>query len=450
MNVKTICTPFSRYEEIVRDLESKFSELDFDPKILLVFLTDSVWDDHEKVLEYLKSKFPNTRMAGCFVEGYATPESSWMRGLVILLIDSDGVDVFWAKGRNTAETFTKLGSEIGSGWDSVLLIFPAFYFPGKFDALKVYFNNIYYYNLRYRRARTVEEKIKVLKDYSRMLESRYIFPVNRVLRSMPEGTPIIGMNLMPLEAKFGTPRIFVDYENIGRGGVAVCFKGKVNSVFHDVFPERGNSFEETVEILKTYFPNVEIVDVVKKGIAIGEINGIRPVDFLEMKVRAYKTLNKDATLEKLESGRFQTVSPYGIAFISKETFGSSVLGLLPYPISIYPSLFDLDVFYDTAVFLGEQFRDGIKSFGRLFEKKIFSDSFDLFVIDHNTIPMFGRKIHRIVDFAKEFCSNFMGLFSSNPSFKSKLLDRPYLSEIERNLCFNVSGTSVMIEIEHLR
>ncbi len=449
MNVRTICTPFSRYEEIVRDLESKFSKLDFDPKILLVFLTESVWDDHEKVLEYLKSRFPNTRMAGCFVEGYTTPESTWMRGLVILFIDSEGVEIFWAKGRNTTETFTELRTKMGLGWDSVLLMFPIAYFSGRFDFFKAYLVNIIYYYRRYRHAKTREDKMKVLKDYSKTLESGYIFPVNKALRLMPE-VPVVGMNLMPLEARFGTPKIFVDYENIGRGAVAVCFKGKVNTAFHDVYPERGNGFEETVEILKNYFPNIEIVNVVKKGIAIGEINGIKPVDFLEMKVRAYKTLNKDATLEKLESGKFQTVSPYGLAFISKETFGSSVLGLGPYPINIYPSLFDLDVFYDTAVFLGEQFRDGIRSFGELFEKKRFNDSFDLFVIDHNTIPMFGRKIHRIVEFAKEFCSNFLGLFSSYPSIRSKLLDRPYLSEIERNLCFNVSGTSTMIEIEDLR
>lgn len=449
MNIWTVCTPFSNYEDVVRDLESKFANLEFEPRILLVFFTDSVWRDHEKILEYLKGRFSNSKMAGCFVEGYATPEVVWMRGLAILLIDAEGVEIFWAKGKNTAETFVKLRSKIDLGWDSVLLIFPAFYFPGKFDIFKIYFSNIYYYNLLYKRARIFDDKMRILKDYSKMLESRCIFPVNKVLRLMPEDTPVVGMNLMPLEAKFGTPRIFVNYENIGRGAVAVCFKGKVNTIFHDVFPERGKCFEETVEILKNYFPNVEIVNVVKKDIAIGEINGMKPVDFLEMKVKAYKPLNKDATIKRLEKGQFQTVSPYALAFISKETFGSSMLGLLPYPINIYPSLFELDYFYSTCVFFGEQFKDGIKRFKDLFEKKKYTTSFDLFIIDHNTIPMFGKLIHRIISFAKEKCSNFLGLFLSNPSAKLDKLDKRYLTEIEQHLCFSGTGTSAMIELEFL-
>jgi len=440
MNVKTICTPFNSYEDIVRDLESKFSALDFDPNVLLVFFTDNVWKDHKNILAYLRSRFPDAKMAGCFVEGYTTPKETWTSGLVILLIESERVDVFYAKGK---DAFRKISKQV-SGWRTVMLIYPLFYLPSRFDAMRFYFSNIYHY-VRYVSAKTFEDKLKVLKNYSDALESKFVFPANKVLRSMPEDVDVVGMNLVPLEMRAGYPKVFANYESIGRGAVAVCFKGKTNTSFHDVFPERGKSFEETVEILKNNFPDAELVNVVKKGIAIGEINGIRATMFLETKVRALKEMGKDEVVSKLDEGGLQMVTPYGLAFISKDTYGSSLLGLLPYPLRIYPSLFDLDKFYDEALFLGEYY--SLTRFEELFKSKKFEDSFDLFLMDGNIFPMFGGRVHEITNYARGYCRDYLGLFTSYPSIRSKNIRKRYMSEIERGLCFNCTGTSVMIEMK---
>ncbi len=104
--IRKICTPYSEFEDVRRDLEEGFASLDFEPNVLLVFFTSDVWDSHEKILEWLERKFPNTKMAGCFVEGYMTERAVWTRGLAIVAIESSGVDVFWAKGRNTSSTFS--------------------------------------------------------------------------------------------------------------------------------------------------------------------------------------------------------------------------------------------------------------------------------------------------------------------------------------------------------
>ncbi len=450
MRIEVVCTPFTKYDDVVSDLESKL-ELEFEPNFLFVFLTESVWDDHVRIIEYLQRRFPNSKMAGCFVEGYATVDSAWMRGLAIMLVEAEGVEVFWAKGENTTETFERLKERVGTGWDSIVLIFPAFYFPSKFDVLKIGINDRVSYHLKYKRAKTLEDKLRVLEEYSNTLESRYIYPVNKALRTMANETPIIGMNLMPLEARFGTPAIFANYECIGRGAVAVCFKGKVNTIFHDAHPERGNSFEETVEIIKKYYPNVEEVRVIKKRIAIGEINGLTPVKYLEKKVRAYKTMDQKEALDKLEKGKLQTVTPYGLAFISRETFGCSMLGLLPLPVNIYPSIFDLDPFYDRCIFLGEFYKDGVRKFGELFNKKRLKESFDFFVIDYNVIPMFGKNIHKIINIAKEYCTVFLGVISSCPSaYIPSNAQKPYFSEIEKKIFVNVTGTTTMLEIKSLR
>ncbi len=336
---------------------------------------------------------------------------------------------------------------IGSGWSSVLLMYPTFYFTSRFDMLKAYLMNRYYH-LKYAKARTKDAKEKVLREYSRIMESKYVYPMNKVLRYMPE--PTIGMNLMPMEAKCETPRIFMNYRRLDRAAVAVCFKGKVNTIFHDVFPERGKSFEETLEILKNYFPNTEIVNVIKGGVSIGDVNGVPAVKFLESRVRALKELSKDEAMERLDKGKFQTYTPYGLIFISKITFGCSALGLYPHPIKIYISLFELDEFFNEALFFGELFSNGIKNYRNLFLFKTFNDSFDIFFIDYNIIPMFGKGIQYIRKFAKDNSSQFLGLITLNPSSKISMIKRRYISENEPNIFFNCTGTSAMLEIKNLK
>jgi hypothetical protein len=151
----------------------------------------------------------------------------------------------------------------------------------------------------------------------------------------------------------------------------------------------------------------------------------------------------------IEEEKLRTVTPYALAFISEETFGSSWLGLAPYPLSLYPSLFDLNSFYNEAVFVGEYFKGGIRAFEGLFETKKYDDSFDFFVIDANTIPMFGGRCFEIKIMADEYCKDYFGVFSAFPSFRYNSLEKNYFSEIEKGLCFNATGTSVMVEIKSL-
>jgi len=443
--ISVVYTPYSKFDEIVRDLEKKL-KLDFEPEFFFLFLTESTWKDYKKILEYLKKKFPNCKMAGCIVEGYITDEI-WMRGLAIVFFEH-GVNVFWAKDKNTTKTFEILKNKIGTKYSSVITIFPMFYFSSRFDVLKLFANDRLYW-FKYKRVKNLEDKLKILDSYSKKLESKYVFPVNKALRIFDGNFPVIGMNLMPLEAGYGTPLIIANYKNIGRGAVAVCFKGKTNAIFYDVFPERGKSFEETIEVIKNYFPNVELVDVIKKGVTIAEVNNVAPVEFLKRKL--YKGIaGEEEVLSRLEKGKLSMVSPYGLAFISRNTLGCSCLGLLPYPLNIYSSLFDLDIFYDKAIFLGERIKGGIHSFGEIFENKLYSDTFDIFMIDSNTIMMFGKGVHKIKNFAQQNCKEFFGIFTLCPSFRLSNLIKAYFSEIEKGLCFNSSGTSTMLEIKNLR
>jgi hypothetical protein len=386
-------------------------------------------------------------MMGCFIEGYAVEDEIWTRGIVALLAEFDGeVKVFVERGNDLKEVCRRLGKKARDEWDAMLIMFPVFYFSSVFSFGRAMYNDRIY-SRRYRNAKTIEEKKEVLKRYSNYLEKNFIFPIDRVLKYLSESTggkfPIIGMNLMPMEAKVGTPVILVNYEEVGRGIAAICFKGKVNAVYHDIYPERGSSYEETVNIIKSYFSDAEEVDVVKAGIAIGEINGKPPVEFLRERLEAYREMSEEEFLKKLEEGRFETVSPYMLALINEQNFSTTFLGIVNSPVKIFPSPFYLDLFSDRMFFVGEAFRGGPKKFIEVIELRKF-EGFDLILLDMDMIPAFGGNVYKIMNYVEGLQK--LVIFTTTPSIYTNS-DRKLMTEIEKNIHFTTSGSNALLEFE---
>ncbi|RLI70452.1 hypothetical protein DRO97_10835, partial [Archaeoglobales archaeon] len=381
MKVEVVFSPSNNTEEAYKEVERKLERLTFTPKFLFLFLTAGTWKAYGKFMELLRNKFPNTKMLGCTVEGYIVENAIWTRGVAILLADFDGeVEVFWANEKNATETIEKLGDKIGKGWDTILLMFPAFYFPGKLKFLRFFLNNKRFYR-RFKGKDDVEDRRKVLLEYSKtLMDMKMVYPIDEVLKIISKKSgkraTIIGMNLMPLEATSNTPLILADFKNVNDGAAAICFKGYINGIFDDVFPERGDSYEETVNLIKSYFTGAEEVSIEKGGLALASINNIKPVEFLENK-RRLEELAEEEFMERVEKGKLQMATPYMVSFISRKTHGCSFLGLMNFPVELYPSVFTLDTFYDTAVFCGEVIRGGIKIFGKIFEMKKY-EGFDFF------------------------------------------------------------------------
>lgn len=450
MRAKVVFSPSNLAKDACRDIIKQLDELDFSPNFLLLFFTEGTMKNRESIMSIFKERFPDVKMLGCVVEAFVVEDRIWTRGVAALLAKFDGkVEVFWSKEKGATSTIEKLGEKIGKGWDAILLMFPALYFPNKMGLLKSFINDRKYYS-RFVKETNHEEKIRILRDYSDYLErSSLQFPVNKVLKIMAKktggNTPIVGMNLMPLHAMSNTPLILADYREIQPGAAAICFKGKVNAIFHDVFPERGNSYEETFEIIGSMYASIERVEVIKGGAVIGGVDGLSPAKFIKEKIKGFSELSQETFLKKVEDGRLQTASPYGLAFISKDTSGMSGVGLFPYPINLYPSLFDLDNFHSEAIFYGEFFKGGVKRFGDMFNYKKFQESFDFFIVDHNSIMSYGGDIHILVDILNNKCKQWFGVFSSNPSAYLPSPHRKHLTEVSDGVCFNCVGTSTMIE-----
>ncbi|MBO8183798.1 MAG: hypothetical protein H0Z28_13590 [Archaeoglobus sp.] len=451
MRAEIVYTPKNDFREGKSDLEERIKELKlsgFDPNFMLMFLTAGTFKDWKRYNELFQKHFPDVEMLGCVIEGYAAGDEIWTRGIVALLGEFDGeVKVYFERGNKVEEVCSRLGARIGEKYDSILAMFPAFYFPSRLEFARLFINDRLYYR-RYRGKETVEEKKEVLKEYSRYLEDHFIFPIDKVLRYLSEstgkGTPIIGMNLMPMEAKVGTPVILADYKEVGRGVAAMCLKGKVNTVYHDIYPERGNSFEETVEIINSYFSNAEEVGVIKAGIAVGEINGMPPVEFLRVKRAAYEKVDEERFLDSVERGKLQTVTPYGLAFISKKYYSVVLLGIINSPVNLYPSLISTDDFYDRCMFVGETFRGGPQNFALISKKKELS-GFDLYILDADVIPAFGKGVYKIIESLEGESKRKLCVFTMAPSVYHPKLDKKIFSMLFENSFFSSAGTNALLE-----
>lgn len=325
MKVEIVHSPEIDIRKCYAEISKKLESLEFEPNVVMLFLTESTWMFWKAFNELLKKKFPNAQMLGIVVEGYVLSRTIHTRGTCILLMDYDGdVRVFYEKGKGATKTVEKLGNKIGRGWDLIILAFPAAYFPGKIRLGITFFNDRFMYG-KFQKA-DYTEKLRIMEKYSKYLDrTNSVFPINKTLRTVAERTgnmtPIVGLNLLPLQAATSTPFILANYKLVSPGAVALCFRGRINAYYSDIFPERGKSFEDTVEIIKSRLANVEDVLVTKKGLVIGAINGTKPVDFLLEKVRGYEQLSEDEFKKLLDEGKLQTFTPYGIGFISRETMG---------------------------------------------------------------------------------------------------------------------------------
>ncbi len=415
-----IYSPYPKAKEAIQDLKKKIEEIDFKPNLAIFFLTESLisnFSDFSKLVECNSICMP--------VEGYMTPESVWTRGCLVLLMDTE-YTLHVLKGPPDDVVSLIKRSKKGS---SNFLIYPLIFVKSRLHMLKAGFR-------LQRLARKYEtDPKKVLETASEIYEKEFIYPINKLLRPFRDaGVDAISFNIFPLNIVYGGPIIAVNGKKLGRKIVWISFKNKIESEFTDTLPERGSSFDDTKSIIKSEFIVGKDVKVEKKGITIGRIDEMKVSEFLNSE--QIFLLKKELEEKFLEE--FLPASPYGLYFISKETYGASSLGLTSYPIDLYPSLFELDSFFSEAIFIAETIKGGITTVMEHLKNKNYS----FCALDHNILLMYESKVHQI----KEAIKPQYSIFTSYPNYTSPHLKKRCMSEIERGIFINVMRNTIFLNL----
>ncbi len=411
-----VYTTYPDKNAAMEDLKKKIS---YEPDLAVLFVTKGLMRDH---LEF--SKLFNSKVVCVPIEGYVTRDGIWTRGVLAWLIDSR-VDVEVYKG--SANKVCKELSRSHSGKFS-LLIYPSFYFGSRLSLFLAFLKERRFYG-QYKRG----DK-NALKRASEFLKEKFVYPINDILRPFRDrGEPAVSLNLMPLEAGFNTPTISLNGKDIGRALLRLKFNKKIKLDYEDTFPERGNNLEETIEILKSEFGYAKVVTVEKSGVALGHVNGTPAVEFA---VKETGIVTEDP-FSKMRNGRLLSSTPYLLWFISSETSGFTSIGILPYPLNIYPTLFTLDVFYDVCLFAGETTKDLLNKLSEFFAS---SENEEIYFIDQNYILIFEEHLVKLID---KFRPGSFGIFTY--SSVTANFRRRFGTEIEERICTNLTRNITVVK-----
>lgn len=441
MQYKIITVPAVEPEEAIETLKKEISELNFDPNIGFIIFTTRYYGKHQRVLKYLKNalKFETVTF---FSEAFGTRDGIFTDGILLLIMRADYKLYRTGKG-DLYKQLSRIAENIRD-YDAAIAIYPAIYFPSRFRLLVGFLRDKYFWK-KYQSCHDERCKKKILKKYSEWVQRERLFlPVNKVLKTLGQsGIPIGSINLVPLEAKPGLPAIYHNFRPIKQNVIVIAFRN-VEFDFKDVFPERGNSFEETKEILASYFALKEEVKVLKAGNVVGEINGIPVRQYI--KERFDEWIEEEEFLEKLEKGEISAITPFGLALISKKTFGVSVVGLSPYPLNFYPYHLELDKFHDKGLVIGEIFSEKPEEFIKF--DNLEKTHFPIFIIDSTTLLAYKGEVYKLYHYALDKINgNWLMLFAPLPSAYFGRQYRQYLSEIDEGIFYLGSGTALYINIK---
>lgn len=441
MRYRIITVATSQPEEAVKLLENELPSIDFHPNFGLIIFTTSYYGKHEKVVSFLKKRLKFDTVT-FFSDGFGSERGIFMHGILIIMLQVEHKVFITGKG--------DIGQELGriadniSDCDIALAVYPALYFPGKSSLLKGFIRDRYYW-FRYRRCKSERCKKKILRKYSNWIQKeRYFIPVNRVLRALGKARiPVASINLVPIEVHEETPLILYNFEPVGKNVLVVGLKD-AELYFKDIFPERGESYEETKEILGKFFALKDEVTIVKEGNVIGEINGLPVKDYI--KKRFELEMAENEFVEKLEKGELSAITPFGLAMISGKTYGSSVVGLQGFPLNFYPFYLEFENYFDQGLVIGEVFSQKPHEFVD-FGEKMMDGSLKLFFVDSTSLLAYRGETYEIHDFLSgKLRENFLIIFSSLPSARLEITpEKKLISEIEPGIFFFASGTSLMLK-----
>ncbi|WP_457591131.1 hypothetical protein, partial [Geoglobus sp.] len=184
--------------------------------------------------------------------------------------------------------------------------------------------------------------------------------------------------------------------------------------------------------------------VLKEGNVVGEINEIPIREYI--KERFDQWMEEDEFIDKLEKGEISAITPFGLALISMETFGVSVIGLAPFPLNFYPFYLDLNIYYDDGLIIGEIFSEKPEDF----VKFDFGDDSRLlfFAVDSTTLLAYKGQIYNVYEYITNNLDHkdWIMIFTTLPSSFMKS-GKKYLSKIEEDVYFLGSGTSILLRFK---
>ncbi len=407
------------------------------------------------MLDAFHNEYGDIPQIGASVDGMIFPDDMRTDGAALVLCrDEDAnIRVEGIKEKGATQAAELLASKVKCKNGVIILHFPLVHVPGALKSAEFYARGFYYSN-KCKDAKP-EKQDEYAENFSEYCNRENIFfPPTLILERFAKHTegriPIIGINVMHTQVRFDYPRIFCNFKDINDGIAALIIeKENLNVVYDDIFPERGLSLDETIDIVRKEFTVVkEFKGHSHKNILIS-LDGRPPVEALKDLI-SVKNEEKDDLINRMDKGNFQVEMPYMLIFFNKKTNGIFHTGFGAYwPFDLWPFYGDVSDF-DERVFLAYEFINGkFDDFISTIKLVRDQEKSKIFSMDVGTVMAFGNKVFTYSDEIKKLAKdNYFGIVSAPPSIyiPKPLQRRQYISESAQNIFFTSAGTNVCLEI----
>ncbi|MBW6484493.1 MAG: hypothetical protein K0B10_15740, partial [Vicingaceae bacterium] len=335
----------------------------------------------------------------------------------------------------------------------VILHFPLVHVPDTLKSTEFYAMGKYF-SFRANRGdeKTKKEMAGRFSDYCDKSKIFYLPPtiLEIFAKKLDNKVPIVGINVLHTQVKFNSPSIFSNFKDIGDGIAALVIeKDDVEVVYDDIFPDKGATMEETMEIIKKNFKVVKEFDALFEKNILISLDNLPPVKAVKEAIGATEK-NEFELKDNLSKGNLQVSVPYFILFFNKKTGGFLSIGIDAYfPFDLFPFFADVSEF-SNLVFLGHEpifikMNDYISALFLLNNTK----NFNLFCLDVGSISAFGNKaLDFKIEIEKLLHENYFGIISASPSIfiPDIFIKRKYIVEIDKNVFFANGGTNIFLSI----
>ncbi|MFZ2412124.1 MAG: FIST N-terminal domain-containing protein [Candidatus Methanoperedens sp.] len=444
------------HKQAARDIiEQGRARLDFKPDLALFYATLKYNGKYQSMLDIFHEEYGGIPQIGASVDGMIYPDDMRMDGAALVLCeDRDArIRVDGVKGKGAIESAEKLAKRIKCEKGAVVLHFPLVHVPGALKSAEFYARGVYYSNLC--KGASPEKQKEYAGRFAEYCDRENIFYLPPTILSIfakqtGYKVPIIGMNVMHTQVRFDSPHIFCNFEDIGGGMAALVIeKDGVNAVYDDIFPEKGETVKETMDIVRKEFT------VIKEFKAKFEKNVLILLDDKPAveAVKDYIGISKESQgdlIKRMGNGNLQVQMPYMLVFFNRETNGLIHTGVgAYYPFDLYPFFADISD-CDEQVFLAYEYIDGkFEEFISSLKQIKHEEKFKFLSIDVGTTMAFGNKVFGYSDEIKKLAKqNYFGVLTEAPSIylPKDLQKRNYITEVACDIFFTAAGTNVCLEI----
>ncbi len=437
-------------------LEQARSRLDFEPDLALFYATLKYNGKYQSMLDVFHEEYGDIPQIGASVDGMIYPDDMRMDGAALVLCTDDEAEirVDGVKGKGAVESAEKLAKRVKCEKGAIVLHFPIVHIPTPLKFAE-FFAKGFYYSKRSENENPEKRKEYVGKfsDYCDDENIFYLPPtiLNIFAKHTDYKVPILGINVLHTQVRFNSPEIFCNFEDIDGGIAALTIeKENINTVYDDIFPDKGKTLEETKSIVRKEFTVIKEFKANFEKNVLVSLDGKPPVEAVRNLI--YMSDEKEEELvEHLDKGDFKVVMPYNLLFLNKKTNGAFILGIGSYfPFKLFPFFMDISDYSEDVVLEYDTVDNKFDAFiSCLNNLKYNNDSFVYFCVDLGVTAAFGKKVFEYNSkINKLLGKNYFGIITAPISayLPTEFQLRNYLSETLNNTFFMSAGTNACLEI----